>query len=92
MTQNRIHKGFSVGYAIEKKDWNVKRSEVRTSHPLSVIINAAIQSKRKGVVQKSEVSMIQLYRKAKGELVGESFIDYYVKRNISTSNSGTSIK
>lgn len=46
LTQNRKHKRFNVGYAIEEKYWNKKKGEVRSTHPLSTIINAAIHTKK----------------------------------------------
>lgn len=52
MTQNRKHKRKEVGYEIEKRHWNPKKKQVRSSHSLHVIINAAIAAQKKELEKK----------------------------------------
>lgn len=85
MTQNRKHKRREIGYDIEKKYWNIKKKQVRSSHPLHAIINAAIKSKLqeleieylKAIPISETITLNLITQKAKKDILGLSFIDYY---------------
>jgi site-specific recombinase XerD len=85
MTQARKHKRFNVGYAIKKTEWNAEAQQVSKAHNLYIIINAAIKTKRqeieeeylKSIPLKQHITLSQLYRKAKSDILGISYIAYY---------------
>ncbi len=85
ITQNRKHKRFNVGYAINIKHWNAEKQQVRTSHPLATIINAAISTKvmelekeyLQSIPTQYPITIQQLYKKAKSDILGISYLDYY---------------
>lgn len=85
MTQNRKHKRREIGYDIEKKYWNIKKKQVRSSHPLHAIINAAIKSKMqeleieylKAIPSKETISLNTIYPKAQKDTLSKSYTDYY---------------
>lgn len=85
MTQNRKHKRKEIGYEIEKRHWNIKKKQVRSSHQLHAIINAAIKTKvqelegeyLKAIPLALDISMDEIARKAKKDILGLSFLDYF---------------
>lgn len=86
MTQNRKHKRKEIGYDIEKRHWNIKKKQVRSSHPLHVIINAAIKSKLKdleieylkAIPLGQTLTMDAIAQKAKRDILGISYTEYYI--------------
>lgn len=99
MTQNRKHKRFNVGYALEKKHWNEEKKQVRSSHPLSIIINAAIQTRLnqiemeylKTIPLEKPITITELQRKAKvgTNNTGGDFMAYYRERIETYINGST---
>lgn len=85
MTQNRKHKRFNLGYAIEKKFWNESEKKVRSNHPLSQILNAAIKSRISdlekeyliSIVKNENITQEQIISKVKREVQGADFIEYF---------------
>lgn len=97
MSQNRKHKRFNVGFAIEKKLWNAEKQQVRATHPLSTIINAAIQTKLmevqkeylQSVPLEQPISIAELQKKAKRDVSGGDFVSYFKERLNTYENGST---
>ncbi len=91
ITQNKKHRRVATEYSVHEKFWNTDKHEVRKGHPIASAINAAIREKvnklmsevSKADVQNKSLSARDLQRKARNEVVGESFLTFaekYVKR------------
>ncbi|MDF7821382.1 site-specific integrase [Runella sp. MFBS21] len=88
ITQNRKLKRITLEYAVQVKDWNAEKREVRKSNPLYAAINAAIKAKvieaqqeiLKNQVQNKPLTASQLTKRLRKEIVGESFIKFAQKR------------
>lgn len=98
MTQNRKHKRKEIGYDIEKKHWNIKKKQVRNSHPLHAIINAAIKSKMqeleikylKSIPLSETITLDLIAQKAKKDILGLSYTEYYANYiNTEVKNGNT---
>ncbi|MDR6194701.1 site-specific recombinase XerD [Siphonobacter sp. BAB-5404] len=97
ITQNKKHRRVATEYSVHEKFWNTDKHEVRKGHPIASAINAAIREKvnklmsevSKADVQNKSISARDLQRKARNEVVGESFLTFaekYVKRIANASS------
>lgn len=104
ITQNKKHRRVATEYSVHEKFWNTEKHEVRKGHPIAGAINAAIREKvnklmtevSRADVQDKSISARDLQRKARKEVVGDSFIDYCDKHlknisNLSTRDKNTSV-
>lgn len=103
MTQNRKHKRKELGFDIEKRHWNINKKQVRSSHPLHAVINAAIKSEiqkleseyLKTIPLKHHATMEQISNKATDDILSKSFTKYFKDyinelKNGNTANSMSS--
>ena len=103
MTQDRKHKRKEIGYEIEKRHWNIKKKQVRSSHPLYVIINAAIAAKKQELEKKyleaiavnPTITMQELQEKPKIDYAGPSYTDFYysfIANDVKNGNTGSGMR